>query len=54
MHSYWSGCILVTFGANLGIIYIEATDVINGVRYFQTFTDHFIILVIMKICPEVW
>lgn len=32
--SYWSGYILVTFGANLNIIHIEATNVINGVQLF--------------------
>lgn len=34
MDSNWSGYILMIFGANLTIVHIKATDVINSVELF--------------------
>lgn len=49
MDSNWSGYILMIFGANLSIIHIKGTSVINSVQLFKTKqnkpTDHLIIFV---------
>lgn len=37
MDSNWSGYILVIFGANLSIIHIEATNVINGEQLLKIY-----------------
>lgn len=40
------GCILMVFGANLHIIHIKVTNVINSVKlFFKKSTDHLIIFV---------
>lgn len=56
MDSNWSGYILMMFGANLSIIHIKVTNVINSMQLFKkkkkNSTDHLIIfvnLVIMKV-----
>lgn len=53
MDSNWSGYILMIFGANLSIIHIKVTNVINSVQLLKkNSTDHLIIfvnLVIMKV-----
>lgn len=46
MGSNWSGYILMIFGANLTIVHIKATNVINSVKlFFKKSTDHLIIFV---------
>lgn len=53
MDSNWSGYILMIFGANLSIIHIKVTNVINSMQLFKkNSTDRLIIflnLVIMKV-----
>lgn len=55
MDSNWSRYILMIFGANLSILHIKGTNVINSAQLFKNNpTDHLIIFLLILVIMNVY